>query len=170
MVTNMRQALSDQQTKQRGETKLKIESIPSDEPQTSDETRLVDDLMQMGFPDKVEILDTIRGWSADDEGSRPTPDEIMFAILQQRENAEEAKKMDAARLRCEQHEQQRQVQIQKAETSEAKWIQAATTLQDLSQLFPKSWILEPFDVSATAGSSRNDNNGNTTINTTNTDA
>lgn len=73
-------------------------------PLTLQESAMLYQLRQMGFSDEQEMLAGIRHVTSHDLNKRV--DDAMMWIVQQREEAEEAKKMDAVRARSEQLRQE----------------------------------------------------------------
>ena len=137
------------------------------------EQRLLSELQQMGFQDREEVIAAIRhctnrnkyngsnggnssgshtnGGAAGVNVVNTTSDDVMMWIITQREEAEEARKMDEARLRSE---QLRREQAERREQQEKTRLDSAT-LKDLEQdLFPRSWILR--NLSTTADGNRNE--------------
>ena len=88
----------------------------------------------MGFGNQ-EILDEIRQSANQD----PTTDEIMLILIQRREDAEEARNVDEARLLSE---GQKQEESNRRERTLQDSIENATTKDDLMVIFPSSWVLE----------------------------
>ena len=103
-------------------------------PQTPNESRLLSQLLEMGFGNQ-EILDEIRQSANQD----PTTDEIMLILIQRREDAEEARNVDEARLLSE---GQKQEESNRRERTLQDSIENATTKDDLMVIFPSSWVLE----------------------------
>jgi hypothetical protein len=111
-------------------------------PNTPHESRLFSELQQMGFQDPEEMLRGIRHFSDQDTPVRS--DEVMVWIVSQREEAEEARKMDEARARSEQFRQENAARRKQA--AEEKL--AAAKLPELkNDLFKGSWILEAVESS-----------------------
>ena len=104
-------------------------------PHNPEEGRLLAELTQMGFPNRVEILEAIRRQPP--EGR--TADVVMMDMISHREEMEEAKKMDEARLMSEQDkdEQSRKLKVEKEEA-----LTKANSVEALHRVFPQSWILE----------------------------
>jgi hypothetical protein len=99
---------------------------------TPQEHQLLAELLQMGFPNRPEILNGIR------QSGGTTSDQVMMWIVTQREEVEEARKMDQARLRSEElrkEQSERRLQTVKQRLESA-------TVTDLYQIFPDSWILK----------------------------
>jgi hypothetical protein len=113
----------------------------SDHPQTPQEHQLLGELLQMGFPDRREILTGIRQ-SMCNNNNTTSADQVMMWIVSQREEAEEARKMDEARLRSEalRHEQ-----AERCASSVQERLASANTIQDLSSVFGDSWMLHGLD-------------------------
>eukprot|EP00934_Nitzschia_sp_Nitz4_P003389 Nitzschia sp. Nitz4//scaffold110_size71422//54641//56149//NITZ4_005881-RA/size71422-processed-gene-0.74-mRNA-1//-1//CDS//3329533110//3379//frame0 len=98
--------------------------------------RLVSQLMEMGFPDRNEI---VRGINCQHiPVHQVTADQVMMWIVNQREEAEEAKKMDMTRMESEkfrvEHEQAMKRNFQDR-------LDTATTIPALLEIFPDSWLL-----------------------------
>jgi len=111
-----------------------ISADPDSLPQNPTETLLLSQLSQMGFG-RQEILDGIR----QSENENPTTDEIMMLLIERREEAEEARRMDEVRLRSE---EQTQGEINRREQTVQDSIASATTGEDLMIIFPESWVLK----------------------------
>ena len=115
-------------------------------PQTILESTLMSSLMNMGFTDRSEILSSIRRLRNDATTSTTnlTSDVVMLDIISQREEAEEARKMDEARLLSEQSrkEEARRLRQRNAEllterqrgASWKEWLEK-------DDMFPNSWLL-----------------------------
>lgn len=120
------------------------------QPSTPQEAMLFDELRQMGFTDVHELLAAIRHFTtpSDDTSDNnaaaaaaPTlvnSEQVMMWIISQREEAEEAKKMDEARLRSESLRKE-QAELQKRAAQERL---DAAGLLELKELFLGSWILQ----------------------------
>jgi hypothetical protein len=102
-------------------------------PQNATEIRLLAELRQMGFTDTAEILNGIR------DSEKETADEVMLFLVTQREEAEEARREDEVRLLSE--EQKHEQSAQKERKLEER-LAAVSTGQELSEIFPDSWILD----------------------------
>ena len=103
-----------------------------DRPQTAKEHQFVVELQHMGFTNKREILDGIR------QSGGSTSEDVMVWMISQREEAEEARKEDEARLRSEElrkEHAEREAQATREKLDSAK-------VPDLYPMFPNSWILE----------------------------
>ena len=125
-------------------------------PRTPLEIKLLMELQQMGFQDRSEVLNAIRHFTektngnsnsgndsgsagATDNGGPVTSDEVMMWIITQREELEEAKKMDLARL---QSEALRKEQAERRKQEKENRLESAS-LDDLGQaIFPNSWVLK----------------------------
>jgi hypothetical protein len=112
---------------------------PSDpnQPHNEQEARLMHQLKQMGFDDRMshhrtELLDGIR------HSGKTTADEVMIFIIEQRESQLEARMEDQARLLSEgqKKEQQEKLAAQRHEK-----LVMAQTGKDLQKIFGRSWIL-----------------------------
>ena len=110
---------------------------PQGTPQNSTEAILLQQLLQMGFL-KQEILDGIRQCRSG-TAAIPSADEVMLHLVTQREEAEEARKEDEVRLRSE---DQKQEESKRREQNQTESLSKATTGEDLSALFPESWVLK----------------------------
>jgi hypothetical protein len=113
----------------------------SDHPQTPQEHQLLGELLQMGFPNRREILTGIRQ-SMCNNNDTTSADQVMMWIVSQREEAEEACKMDEARLRSE---SLRHEQAERCASSVQERLASANTIQDLSSVFGDSWMLHGLD-------------------------
>jgi DNA-directed RNA polymerase beta subunit len=78
-------------------------NAPNDDrqPKTATEMHLLSQLRDMGFTSSTEVLESIRRLTSE-SAQPPSIDTVMIDIISQREEAEEAKKMDEARLQSEQ--------------------------------------------------------------------
>lgn len=119
-----------------GIVKLETSSSFFDSAQNAKEAQLLDELTQMGFPDRREILNGIR--SQHEPITALTSDQVMIWIVEQREEAAEAQKMDLARLESEKLRKQ---QEERQKNSYMQKLNMARTVQDFQQLFHGSWIL-----------------------------
>lgn len=118
---------------------------PECTPLTLAEKHAVGELQQMAFTDPREILTSFRKLLRDNNAGRPpSVDEIMIDLITQREEAEEARKMDAARLMSEQARKgdaaQRREEIQRELQAAMEHCRMDEWLQN-SQMFTRSWIL-----------------------------
>mmetsp|Transcript_12558 Transcript_12558/g.26577 ORF Transcript_12558/g.26577 Transcript_12558/m.26577 type:complete len:527 (+) Transcript_12558:135-1715(+) len=109
---------------------------PDGRPQNPGEAMLLVQLLQMGFH-KQEILDGIRHCQHDSE-AMPSSDEVMFRLITQREEAEEARREDEVRLISE---SQKQEESKRRDRNLQDSLSKVTTGEDLLALFPESWIL-----------------------------
>ena len=126
-------------------------NTPADatQPQSMVEMRILSELSQMGFPDKKECLDAIRHEVAN-SAQTPTSDMVMMAIITQREENEEAKKMDQARLLSEQDNKDTAELLREKRKLEeddrllhatyAEWLDPKSS-EDQKVMFPRSWLL-----------------------------
>ncbi|KAG7368469.1 hypothetical protein IV203_031212 [Nitzschia inconspicua] len=108
-------------------------SDPNNQPQNPTEVRLMEELAQMGFSDRQEMINGIR------QSEKTTADEVMLFIITQREEAAEARKEDEVRLLSEEQKNEQQ-QLKKALRAEK--LASAKTGKDLKDIFEKSWILK----------------------------
>lgn len=127
---------SNKKKKGKGSNKQSNETS-SDEsmPHNPEEVRLLSELIQMGFPDKLEILEAIRRQPPESRSA----DQVMMDLINHREEMEEAKKMDEARLMSEQDKVE---QSRKLKAAREEALGQAKSIEDLHQVFPDSWILE----------------------------
>ena len=132
-------------------------------PRSPQEAKLFLELTQMGFQDRDEVLNAIRhftdnsnnddttgsGSSSDTVGvGSVTSEQVMMWIISQREEAEEAKKMDLARF---QSEELRKEQAERRKQEKENRIGSAS-LDVLAQtMFPKSWVLKRMAAAADIG-------------------
>ncbi|KAG7347812.1 hypothetical protein IV203_016517 [Nitzschia inconspicua] len=115
------------------ETNLPPNTSDPNQPQNSTEVRLMEELAQMGFSDRQEMINGIR------QSEKTTADEVMLFIITQREEAAEARKEDEVRLLSEEQKNE-QEQLKKALRAEK--LASAKTGKDLKDIFEKSWILK----------------------------
>jgi len=116
----------------------------SRQPKNVIEMNLMAQLQQMGFADRREILSTIRRLIETNPEHPPTPDAVMIDIVTQREEAEEARKMDEARLQSEQARKEDARKRRKELEEQFEQRLRAADLQVWSsevEMFPDSWIL-----------------------------
>ena len=105
----------------------------SEPPLNFQDRHVMDSLRQMGFQDETEIMQAVRS----NAGSGP--DDCMLWIINQREEQEEAKKMDAARARSEELRQEATV----ARIKGAKERYEKSDMEELStKLFSSSIVLK----------------------------
>ena len=153
-------AKSSTKVKQEARQKTPLPAAPPPpnptQPSTPQEAILFAELRQMGFTNVPELLNGIRHFTtpSDDTthnnpaaattaaaAAEPTSinsEQVMMWIISQREEAEEAKKMDEARLRSESLRKE-QAELQKRAAQERL---DAAGLSELKELFPGSWILQ----------------------------
>ena len=121
-------------------------SDPETTPQNPAEASAFRQLQAMQFSDPREILQAYRKLLAQKGGTTPpSVDEVMVYLITQREEAEEAAKMDAARLASERSrkhdaeerraELRRQLQDDMEQASVAEW-------RTDERMFVHSWLLE----------------------------
>jgi len=121
-------------------------SDPETTPQNPAEASAFRELLAMQFQDRREILQAYRKLLAQKGGTTPpSVDEVMMYLITQREEAEEAAKMDAARLASERSrkhdaeerraELRRQLQNDMERATVAKW-------RTDERMFVHSWLLE----------------------------
>eukprot|EP00536_Pseudo-nitzschia_multiseries_P012078 jgi/Psemu1/30806/gm1.30806_g len=131
-------------------------SDPDAQPRTPTEALLLPQLLQMGFA-RQEILDGIRQLTSqsqsqsDDTASTAasppasacaaatvTADDLMLHLVSQREAAEEARREDAVRLQSEDSKHEDRERREKHRTAA---LAKANSWDELSRIFPESWIL-----------------------------
>ena len=125
---------------------------PDETPKSAVELKILSELSQMGFPDKQECREAIRHAVAN-SAATPTSDTVMLAIITKREEDEEAKKMDQARLLSEQdlntstvdgeelRERQRAAAEEKLlQATYTQWLEPESNA-DHKLMFPGSWLL-----------------------------
>ena len=128
------------------------------QPRTDTERRLLAQLLQMGFPDQAEILSSIRKLASDNDNDTSssnnnntiTADVVMVDIISQREEAEEAKKMDVARKLSEQSRKAEAKQLRnvvaeennrkRRDASWSEWMKPSK--ENAKIMYPDSWILQ----------------------------
>mmetsp|Transcript_39838 Transcript_39838/g.96144 ORF Transcript_39838/g.96144 Transcript_39838/m.96144 type:complete len:531 (+) Transcript_39838:135-1727(+) len=109
----------------------------SNVPKTPQEFSFFNQLLAMGFQDRDEVMLGIR------QSNASSVDEVMMWIIQQREEREEARKMDEARLRSE---QLRKENADKQKRAFQKRLDAATSRDDFRDIFGQpSWVLDNLD-------------------------
>lgn len=129
---------------------------PDSSPQNPIESILLQQLVEMGFA-KQEILDGIRQLQSGTT-TIPSADEVMLRLVYLREEAEEARREDQVRLISE---DQKQEESKRREQNQQKSISEATTGEDLTAIFPDSWVLKV--IIATTAGSKGDNRSVSTI-------
>jgi hypothetical protein len=108
-------------------------AAPDDRPLTLHDRHVISALHQMGFENETEILQAIR--SNPNEG----PDDCMMWIIKQREEQDEAQKMDAARARSE--DLREQIEMTRKQDDIYRFERA--TMEELSaSLFSTSVVLK----------------------------
>lgn len=115
------------------------------------ETRIMGQLQQMGFTDKKEMIDAIRrAVEKAGDGDAPTSEEVMLDIVTAREEADEAKKMDEARKRSEQTNQEESQRLRDKRKQDSQQLVLDATFEQLRNptgaenhklMFPESWLL-----------------------------
>jgi hypothetical protein len=107
------------------------------QPLTPNELNSLQELHQMGFPDRHEIISGIRN------SGKTTSEDIMMWMVRQKEETEEAHKMDEARLRSEELRRQN---AEKQEAAAKERIDNANNRQALKEVFGEaSWVLQNFN-------------------------
>jgi hypothetical protein len=150
---------SSTKVKQEARQKTPVPAAPPPpnptQPSTPQEATLFAELRQMGFTDVQELLTAIRNFTTPSDDTTTTDndnnnaaaaaaptlansEQVMMWIISQREEAEEAKKMDEARLRSESLRKE-QAELQKRAAQERL---DAAGLTEFKELFPGSWILQ----------------------------
>jgi hypothetical protein len=103
-------------------------------PLTPQECYLMSQLVQMGFQDRAEMVRGIR------QSNGSSAEAVMMWIVNQKEDAAEAQKIDEARRRSE---ALRAENALKQKQAEEERLEAATTREDLQTIFgAASWILK----------------------------
>lgn len=120
-------------------------SLPSDDlPRNENEKQIMASLLQMGFTHKSEIMSSIRKLSSSQVGPLKT-DSVMMDMIQAREEAEEAKKMDEARRQSEvtrkRESQARRLLLEQQLQERLEQASVAEWKQD-KNMFLHSWILQ----------------------------
>lgn len=114
-------------------------------PRTPQEESVTGQLVQMGFTNRREILTRYRAMSSGDPTSPPpSVDEVMLALVTAREEAEEARKMDEARLQSERTRKQEAAALRAANERRFQERLEEASLHELPSnpdFFPRSWIL-----------------------------
>ncbi|KAL3939746.1 MAG: hypothetical protein SGBAC_005590 [Bacillariaceae sp.] len=116
---------------------LQMASNTGTVPATPQEFSFFNQLMAMGFRDRKEVMQGIR------ESDASSVDEVMMWIIQQREDREEARKMDEGRLRSE---QLRKEEAEKRKRAFQERLDAATSRDVFRDIFGRpSWVLDHLD-------------------------
>jgi hypothetical protein len=121
---------------------------PDATPSNPTETRLVAEMEQMGFPDRREILRSIR-FLLDGNSANLTADDVMLFIITEREEAEEARKEDQARLASERTRKEEAARRRNeiAREFDRKLLQSSLDEWASDQsMFCGSWVLGVADV------------------------
>jgi hypothetical protein len=108
------------------------------------EMHLLAQLSDMGFTDRREIIESIRRLQGSNPAQPPSVDSVMVAIITEREEAEEAKKMDEARLLSEQARKEDARRRRDLITNDIEERIKKATMEDWrrnANMFPDSWIL-----------------------------
>jgi len=106
-------------------------------PKTPQEVSFFSQLLGMGFQDREEVMRGIR------QSNATSADEVMMWIIQEREEREEARKMDEARLRSE---QLRKENAEKQKRAFQERLNAATSRDDFRKIYGQSsWVLDDLD-------------------------
>jgi hypothetical protein len=115
------------------------------QPRNPMEMNLLVQLSQMGFTNRREILESIRELASNTNPSQPpSVDSVMVAMITQREEAEEAKHMDEARLQSEQarkEDAQRRRSLIYNNVEEKLKTASMDDWRRTTGMFPDSWIL-----------------------------
>jgi hypothetical protein len=127
------------------------------QPRNPMEMNLLVQLTQIGFSNRREILENIRSLMADGGTSNsdsdgflshqqqpPSVDTVMVAMITQREEAEEARKMDEARLQSEQARKEDARRRRSLIHNNAEETLKTASMDDWrgrQDMFPDSWIL-----------------------------
>lgn len=110
---------------------------------TQEQARMVNDLQQVGFP-RQEIITAMR------QSGHDTFMEVMCWIIQQREEREDARQMDAARLASE-------AEKEKEDAKRTATFRYAN-MEELKAKFSSSWILDNLSTGWLLSSIQNDKN------------
>jgi hypothetical protein len=120
-------------------------SPDTDGPRNPMEMSLLVQLSQMGFTNRREILESIRELASNASPSQPpSVDSVMVAMITQREEAEEARNMDEARLQSEQarkEDAQRRRSLIYNNVEEKLKTASMDDWRRTNGMFPDSWIL-----------------------------
>jgi hypothetical protein len=126
--------------------RVKVERQSIDEgcqPRNPMEMNLLVQLSQMGFTNRREILESIRELVSNTNPS-PSVDSVMVAMITQREEAEEARNMDEARLQSEQARKEdahRRRSLIYNNVEEKLKTASMDDWRSSAGMFPDSWIL-----------------------------
>jgi hypothetical protein len=118
-------------------------SSSSSQPRSVEEKALLIQMKVMGFDKDYEILDAMRAWHTR-TGHYPSEVELMCAIIQQREELEEARKMDEARAASERSRKEEAQRLREAQQRDMEERMLESSLEEWrtnNQFFPHSWIL-----------------------------
>lgn len=102
-------------------------------PLNPQESMMLSQLVQMGFRDRDEVVRGIR------QSNKNSADAIMMWLIQEKENADEASKMDEARKRSEELRAENAIKKKQAEQER---LDAANTRESLQLIFTTSWVLK----------------------------
>lgn len=110
----------------------------------SSEQSVLTQMLDMGFTDIREILSSVRRLTDLQYGVVPSSDVVMCDLIQQREEVDEAKKMDAARLLSEQSRKEESKRLRLAADQEFEEKLISSSIKEWltnEKMFSKSWIL-----------------------------
>lgn len=115
------------------------------------ESRIMGQLQQMGFTDKKEMIEAIRrAVEKAGDGDAPTSEQVMMDIVTAREEGDEAKKMDEARKRSEQTNQEESQRLRDKRKQDNQQLVLDATFEQLRNptgaenhklMFPESWLM-----------------------------
>lgn len=121
-------------------------------PQTPMDHALIQRLNQMGFHDKHELYNSIdRLVEKNNANILPSADAVMFDIISVRQDLEEAKIMDQARLQSEQLRKEEARRRRQLTQQQFECILQTSDIQRWkadSSMFPRSWLLSDSNIVA----------------------
>ena len=140
-----KQSTSKPDTKVKAEPMSHVEEqqiLEESTPQNDQERKLLGELKQMGFTDDSVILQGIRHCQSKSVTQYMTSDAVMMYLVQRREEMDEAKKMDQARIESERQRKLEAARLRAAAREEAQATMRSSSLKEWkSVFFQSSWIL-----------------------------
>jgi hypothetical protein len=127
------------------EPKSEIGASYETQPRNSLEANLMMQLCQIGFSNKREVLSCIRRIASNSTDDPPNIDSVMITLVTQREEADEAHKIDKARLLSEQSRkaEARRCRLEIQQQEDERMLNCnLSVLSSNPAMFPQSWILK----------------------------